>query len=367
MLSFFKNYRKYPYFYNPNNYNPNYYEYRPNKFTHKLHPNKNNNEPNIEELNNFTTSGYSPSSFSPPIYSHCKMEEMDRNPNMDPNEFPPNNFNSQHFSPSNYNVYSPSNFSPKCSPKSFKGPAFVDFDDSPQMESPTHNGFYGNPHPLKSIFQNPQPPFNFPQPNKQSPELCRKNQPNNAQHNMQHNNIQPRPNNFLYNNILHKNNHKSHKLHRSVRRSSLHRNPLRHLFHNRKSHFNSRAHHFNNYYYIPQNYNLYPNSPKNVLPPYPFPGTEEQFDNYEGNSINHNHPGGGGGTGHNPWSRTMGQTLSEPVTQKETSRCEDSRLRVGASCMQGWRVNMEDAHTTILSLPDDPRTAFFAVYDGHGG
>lgn len=63
----------------------------------------------------------------------------------------------------------------------------------------------------------------------------------------------------------------------------------------------------------------------------------------------------------------MGQTLSEPVTQKETSRCENSWLRVGSSCMQGWRVNMEDAHTTILSLPDDPGTAFFAVYDGHGG
>ncbi|XP_037793914.1 LOW QUALITY PROTEIN: probable protein phosphatase 2C T23F11.1 [Penaeus monodon] len=62
----------------------------------------------------------------------------------------------------------------------------------------------------------------------------------------------------------------------------------------------------------------------------------------------------------------MGQTLSEPVTQKETSRCENSWLRVGSSCMQGWRVNMEDAHTTILSLPDDPGTAFFAVYDGHG-
>lgn len=28
---------------------------------------------------------------------------------------------------------------------------------------------------------------------------------------------------------------------------------------------------------------------------------------------------------------------------------------------------MEDAHTHILSLPDDPGSAFFAVYDGHGG
>jgi len=35
--------------------------------------------------------------------------------------------------------------------------------------------------------------------------------------------------------------------------------------------------------------------------------------------------------------------------------------------MQGWRINMEDSHTHILSLPDDPGTSFFAVYDGHGG
>lgn len=35
--------------------------------------------------------------------------------------------------------------------------------------------------------------------------------------------------------------------------------------------------------------------------------------------------------------------------------------------MQGWRIRMEDSHTHILSLPDDPDTAFFAVYDGHGG
>lgn len=28
---------------------------------------------------------------------------------------------------------------------------------------------------------------------------------------------------------------------------------------------------------------------------------------------------------------------------------------------------MEDAHTHLLSLPDDHDAAFFAVYDGHGG
>ncbi|XP_074039266.1 probable protein phosphatase 2C T23F11.1 isoform X2 [Leptinotarsa decemlineata] len=64
---------------------------------------------------------------------------------------------------------------------------------------------------------------------------------------------------------------------------------------------------------------------------------------------------------------TMGQTLSEPVTAKDTSCCQNSIFQVGSSCMQGWRINMEDSHTHILSLPDDPNTAFFAVYDGHGG
>lgn len=35
--------------------------------------------------------------------------------------------------------------------------------------------------------------------------------------------------------------------------------------------------------------------------------------------------------------------------------------------MQGWRIHMEDSHTHILSMTEDPKTAFFAVYDGHGG
>ncbi|XP_013789962.1 probable protein phosphatase 2C T23F11.1 isoform X2 [Limulus polyphemus] len=63
----------------------------------------------------------------------------------------------------------------------------------------------------------------------------------------------------------------------------------------------------------------------------------------------------------------MGQTLSEPVTAKETSSCSNELLKVGASCMQGWRINMEDAHTHLLSLPEDHGASFFAVYDGHGG
>ncbi|XP_054724367.1 probable protein phosphatase 2C T23F11.1 [Uloborus diversus] len=63
----------------------------------------------------------------------------------------------------------------------------------------------------------------------------------------------------------------------------------------------------------------------------------------------------------------MGQTLSEPVTAKETSSCANDFLKVGASCMQGWRINMEDAHTHLLSLAEDKEASFFAVYDGHGG
>jgi serine/threonine protein phosphatase PrpC len=31
------------------------------------------------------------------------------------------------------------------------------------------------------------------------------------------------------------------------------------------------------------------------------------------------------------------------------------------------RVDMEDAHTEILSLREDRSAAFFGVYDGHGG
>lgn len=30
-------------------------------------------------------------------------------------------------------------------------------------------------------------------------------------------------------------------------------------------------------------------------------------------------------------------------------------------------LDMEDAHTQILSLNNDKNSAFFAVYDGHGG
>lgn len=63
----------------------------------------------------------------------------------------------------------------------------------------------------------------------------------------------------------------------------------------------------------------------------------------------------------------MGQHLSEPVTEKKTSGSSNSQYRSAATSMQGWRINMEDAHTQILSMKEDKDAAFFAVFDGHGG
>ncbi|CAG8597815.1 13510_t:CDS:10 [Ambispora gerdemannii] len=63
----------------------------------------------------------------------------------------------------------------------------------------------------------------------------------------------------------------------------------------------------------------------------------------------------------------MGQTLSEPIKEKHSSSDKDGRLMYAASAMQGWRISMEDAHTTILELDNHKGHSFFAVYDGHGG
>ncbi|ORZ20362.1 phosphatase 2C-domain-containing protein [Absidia repens] len=56
----------------------------------------------------------------------------------------------------------------------------------------------------------------------------------------------------------------------------------------------------------------------------------------------------------------MGQTLSEPVTDKHTTNGQDHRVMYAASSMQGWRsVSMEDAHTTIPEYKNT-KTSFFA-------
>ena len=111
----------------------------------------------------------------------------------------------------------------------------------------------------------------------------------------------------------------------------------------------------------------------------------------------------------------MGQILSQPITEKDSEEGHDKYLAYGLSSMQGWRINMEDAHATVLDLnkfsdhdhddddDDDDKAnqddgkkealdkaendksdgikseskensqenadyvAFFGVYDGHGG
>ncbi|KAF9221630.1 PP2C-domain-containing protein [Gyrodon lividus] len=65
----------------------------------------------------------------------------------------------------------------------------------------------------------------------------------------------------------------------------------------------------------------------------------------------------------------MGQTLSIPATDKKSETGADDRFLFAVSEMQGWRINMEDAHATLLTLEASSKdnNAFFGVYDGHGG
>jgi hypothetical protein len=70
--------------------------------------------------------------------------------------------------------------------------------------------------------------------------------------------------------------------------------------------------------------------------------------------------------------------LTRDATQ-HSDEGQDDRVAFGVSCMQGWRISMEDAHAAILDLQQlegegelkpaasDVRISFFGVYDGHGG
>ncbi|KAI9546875.1 Protein phosphatase 1B [Dissostichus eleginoides] len=64
----------------------------------------------------------------------------------------------------------------------------------------------------------------------------------------------------------------------------------------------------------------------------------------------------------------MGAFLDKPKTEKHTAHGDGNGLRYGLSSMQGWRVEMEDAHTAAVGLPHGLTDwSFFAVYDGHAG
>lgn len=64
----------------------------------------------------------------------------------------------------------------------------------------------------------------------------------------------------------------------------------------------------------------------------------------------------------------MGASLDKPKTDKHNEHGCGNGLRYGVASMQGWRVEMEDAHCAITGLSDELKNwSFFAVFDGHAG
>lgn len=55
---------------------------------------------------------------------------------------------------------------------------------------------------------------------------------------------------------------------------------------------------------------------------------------------------------------------SEPPQVEFTRK---GKLSIGQCSKTGHRPSNEDAHCAILGLPNDPSSAFFAVFDGHAG
>ncbi|KAB7493939.1 Protein phosphatase 1B [Armadillidium nasatum] len=64
----------------------------------------------------------------------------------------------------------------------------------------------------------------------------------------------------------------------------------------------------------------------------------------------------------------MGAFLDKPKTEKHNESGTGNGLAYALSSMQGWRIEMEDAHTAVANLQGDLKDwAFFAVFDGHAG
>ncbi|XP_059476848.1 protein phosphatase 1A [Neocloeon triangulifer] len=64
----------------------------------------------------------------------------------------------------------------------------------------------------------------------------------------------------------------------------------------------------------------------------------------------------------------MGAFLDKPKTEKYNERGSGNGLRYGLASMQGWRVEMEDAHCAVTALPGELKDwSFYAVFDGHAG
>ncbi|KAF6216960.1 hypothetical protein GE061_001311 [Apolygus lucorum] len=64
----------------------------------------------------------------------------------------------------------------------------------------------------------------------------------------------------------------------------------------------------------------------------------------------------------------MGNFLDKPNTEKHNEHGCGNGLHYGVASMQGWRVEMEDAHHVRTGLgPGLEDWSFFAVFDGHAG
>jgi len=61
----------------------------------------------------------------------------------------------------------------------------------------------------------------------------------------------------------------------------------------------------------------------------------------------------------------MGIYLASPNKEKHSVEEQFGKMKYGASGMQGWRVNMEDAHISKFNIA--PEVNLFGVFDGHGG
>ena len=59
--------------------------------------------------------------------------------------------------------------------------------------------------------------------------------------------------------------------------------------------------------------------------------------------------------------------LDKPNKEIEFETGENSQLEFVAAGMQGWRLNMEDAHIAELELDASKQLSLFGVFDGHGG
>lgn len=64
----------------------------------------------------------------------------------------------------------------------------------------------------------------------------------------------------------------------------------------------------------------------------------------------------------------MGAFLDKPKTDKYQESGEGNGLRYGVASMQGWRMEMEDAHMAKTNFGDALKDwSYFAVFDGHAG